>query len=166
MMRIKSNQKMLLLRYNNYKSTDFICEHSKCIQENHHVWTLKTGKMIPKDKIQSVIDDGGFIVLKAPKSSGGKYHLAHMRSSFNGSPTKEMVYPNYYEKMIADENLWMIDSLEGTWIEIDQIANLPNEAIPHIRLISNGKLADEVIKTTRSATMYVTSDIDFETEEF
>lgn len=164
-MRVKSDQKMLLIRFNNYKSTDFICEHNKCIQDNHHVWTLKTGKMIPIVKMQSIIDDGGFVVLKAPKSSGGKYYLAHARSSFNGVPTREMVYPDYYKKMIADENLWMIDTLEGTWIEIDQISALSDEIIQHIKLISNGKLADDVIKTTRSATMYVTSDIDFEATE-
>lgn len=161
MIHVEPNSYNLLLRYNNYKKTDFIQEHLACLKSTDHVWILKTGKQLPQAKIKMVLDNGGVVILRAPQSAGGKYYLAHIVESFNGDPSPDMEFPEYYYDMLDDENLWTVESVSGTWFKVDQIEDMPEEAIIHLRLISNGKLADEVIKTTRSATMYVSRDIAF-----
>ena len=67
--------------------------------------------------------------------------------------------------MIDDANLWMVDSLDGTWFNIDCIELIPESYIDNLYLISNNKKVNEVIYKTRSATMYVICDIELRTKE-
>lgn len=159
---LKKNTAILLFRYNNYKNYDLIKEHKEKLSKAGSVWVLKTGKYMPETKVKMIMESGGLMLLRAPKKSGGGYTYAHIKSVYAGTPKKDMNYPEYYNEMLMDDSLWIVDSLDGTWFEIDMLADVPSNASEHIHLLSNGKLVEDVIKTTRSAMMYVTSDSDIE----
>lgn len=159
-MNIKKNQHGMLVRYNNYKYYSFIDEVKMIINEKGFCWFFKVGKVIPCKKVQDIVRSGGFIVLKAPKSEDDKYFFAHATDSYTGLPRKDMPYPSYYTAMINDDSMWMIESLEGTWIKIDYVGELTHDNINHLFLLSNNKPLDVVVHSTRSATMYLYSDID------
>lgn len=158
-MLIKTNQKMLLLRYTNYKKYNFVAEHQKVLDEEGTVWMLKIGKNIPEAKLKDFYSDGGILILRSPKASGSKYYAVEIDKWFNGEPDFEMVYPEYYEKMLDDEDVWTMDSLEGTWFKINSISELPDSASSHFSLISNGKMVQDVLSSTRSSMIYIKSDI-------
>ena len=164
-MNVENGTKMILIRYNIYKNNDFISEHKLILSAQEHVWILKTGKEIPETKLHAYVGDGGYLVLRSPKSQGGNYYLAHVVDSYNGEPKRDMKYPDYYHEMIDDEKLWMIDSLAGTWFKVNKIERINDSTVSKLRLISNGKNVDEVIRTTRSTTMYITCDSTFDSQE-
>ena len=159
-MQIKANQKMLLLRYSNYKKYNFIEEHVKTLAEKGTVWMLKIGKNIPENKLKDIYDEGGVLVLRSPKADGSKYYKIEVRSCLNGDPNCEMVYPDYYEDMLDDEDMWGMDTMDGTWFEVSSIKELPDGASSHFWLISNGKKVEDVLSSTRSSMIYIKSDKD------
>lgn len=161
---ISPQQQGLLMRFSNYKRYSFIDELNRSIMKVGSGWFLKTGKTIPQAKLQPIIQNGGFFILKAPKADGDDYYIAHITESFNGSPKSEMIYPSYYDDMVEDDNLWMMDSLEGTWLKTDYVGRMRIEDIKHLYLCSNKKPADVVAHSTRSSTMYIYSDIELSYE--
>ena len=160
-MQIKANQKMLLLRYSNYKKYNFIDEHRKILAEEGTVWMLKIGKNIPEYKLKEIYAEGGLLILRSPKADGSKYYAIEVTSCFNGEPDFEMIFPEYYETMLDDEDMWTMDSLQGTWFKVTSIKELPEEVSSHFSLLSNGKMIEDVLNSTRSSMIYIKSDIDF-----
>ena len=160
MIEIKKGTPLLLVRYNKYKKYDFVQEHEKCLGSKHNAWMLKTGKRMPEIKLKEIMDGGGWLILRSPKSSGGIYCLAHVVSTYYGEPDLSMHSPDYYNEMMVDDSLWMFDSLVGTWFEIDSFCLVNDDFKNHLQLISNRKYVEDVIKTTRSATLYVELDAD------
>lgn len=159
---ITQKKKMLLLRFSNYKHFDFVSEHKKVLSENGYVWMLKIGKRIPDKRLTEVFNEPSALILKAPKDAGGKYYVAVVERTVNSSPTDGMVYPAYYNELIDDENMWIADSLDGTWFCIVSMEQLPDEMVSHLRLSSNDKAVEDVLSKTRSATVYVYSEDDIE----
>ena len=160
-MQIKANEKMLLLRYSNYKKFNFIEEHQKTLAAEGTVWMLKIGKKIPETKLKDIYEHGGVLILRSPKASGSKYYAAQIKKCFNGEPDFEMLYPEYYETMLDDDDMWTMDSLEGTWFQVTAVKELSEDAAFHFFLISNGKPVEEVLSSTRSSMIYIKSDKDF-----
>ena len=157
---IGRNQKLLLLRYNEYRKYDFMKEHGEILKKNGCVWLLKVGKPLPEKSMDSIMESGGWIVFRGPKARGGKLYIAHCREYFNGLPNEKMKYPQYYEEMIDDEDTWFVDDLHGTWLCIDYLAEKTSEISKHLFLLSNQKSAIDVLNVTRSSVMYVFSDVD------
>ncbi len=156
-MLIEKGKRMLLLRFSNYKKYDFIECHKDLIEKNGFVWMIKMGKPLPKPNLDSVVNDGGTLILKAPKSCGGNLYIAKILECYNGIPSEEMTFPAYYHVMEKDDNIWMLGySLDGSWFKITDLSILSNEDASRIRLISNGKLAVDVLDSTRTSVMYVT----------
>ena len=151
-----ANRKILLLRYSNYRRYDFISCHNELAKKNGSVWMLKAGKQIPETSVNSVIADGGLVVLKAPKSCGGNFYATRILDFFNGSPKDGMVYPDYYRQMEKDEQMWFLASLTGSWFKIAELEELSGEDASRLHLVSNGKSAIDVLNSTRTAVMYVT----------
>lgn len=123
---------------------------------------MKGGKSLPERRIQKIMDNGGVLILKEPKSNGGKYYITSILEMKNGIVNNEMVYPSYYDEMVNDYDCIAIDSLDGTWIKINYLNVIDDLALNHIRLVSNKMPLDEVMASTRSTLLYVESDMDIE----
>lgn len=146
------------MRFNSYKDNDFIGTHSNIINSIGAVWMVKLGKKIPEKSLEMFIAAGGHLILKAPKSDGGRYYYAHMKEYHIGEPKSNFTYPEYYQVMIDE----MCDfSLDGTWICIDSIKSFDAKLIDHLYL-RNGKTLADVVNKTRTATFYVSSDRDLQ----
>lgn len=159
MMVIKRETPILLIRYNRYKKYDFVKEHSRCLTSKHNAWMLKAGKRMPEKKSTEIMR-GGWVILRSPKRDGGVYCLAHVVSMFYGEPNPSMHFPDYYYEMLSDNSLWMFGSLAGTWFEIDSFHFVKETFKDHLQLLSNKKYVEDVIRSTRSATLYVELDED------
>ena len=86
---IEKGINILLFRFKDYRRYSFIEEHTQVLNEEGHVWILKSGKIPDVRKLERIKDDGGFIILKTPKAEGNNYYLAQFDSmSNNGRLTK------------------------------------------------------------------------------
>jgi|GEM_PF-2017642 hypothetical protein len=165
-MKISKGKEILVLRFNNYKSWNFIEEHQKLIEANGDVWILKGGRPITATRINEIMEDGvGFLVLKEPKKDGGNYYIASIDKIVTDDPTPGMKYPSYYNDMLYDYDCLAIESLYGTWIHIKEIVPLSNEVIKHLHLLSNNKLLDPVLSSTRSSMLFAMPDIELSIKE-
>lgn len=155
---VEAGKCALLIRYNNYKKTIFIEEHNIVVSANGYVWMLKAGRRLVDNKINRVINETALLILKAPKSSGGDYYYAELLDFRYGDQENKEESPAYYEKLVADERLWQIESLTGTWLKIGAIKPLDKSKAEEFRLLSNGKRVVDVINSTMSSSLYVCSD--------
>ena len=150
-----SDSSKLLLRYSSYKKYDFIREHNSVIQDKGSVWMLKVGKCIPETKLQGMYRDGGILYLRSPKAEGEKIYKAVITAYYLGEPKHNMIFPNYYDEMLNDEDLWLVDSLSGTWFEVVEIKEISKSQAEQLKLVRNGKRAVDVLSCTRSSVLYV-----------
>lgn len=155
---VEAGKCALLIRYNNYKKTNFIEEHNKVVSTNGYVWMLKAGRRLVDKKIEKVINESALLILKAPKSFGGEYHYAEVLDFRYGEQEKKGESPAYYKNIVDDEQLWQIESLTGTWLKIGAIKPLDKSKAEEFRLLSNGKRVVDVINSTMSSSLYVCSD--------
>ena len=157
-MRIEKGRKLLLIRFSNYRQFNFIQEHKSIIETNGSVWILKAGKQIPQTKLEELFSEPAPLIMKAPKETGGQYYVALVKGAFNGLPRTDMKYPEYYSRMIDDENMWLLDSLMGSWFCAEQIAELSSDTVKHLYLLSNNKPVTDVLGRTRTATLYISTE--------
>ncbi len=158
---IEAGHRILVLRFNNYKEWNFIEEHRKLLKKHNYVWILKAGKPINISTMKNIIDEGGHLILKEPKNDGGRFYYMHILEFNNGMPQKEYIYPEYYKNMLENEECYILESLEGTWLKIDVVCEI-NHQVEHLKLISNGKRLDETLLKTRSSLLYVNTAEDIE----
>lgn len=159
-MRIRAEEKMLLMRFANYKKHSFVDEHNSIVADDGSAWMLKLGRRVPTEKLDELFKaDESLLLLKAPKDSGGGYYSTKVLQAFNGSPQKNMRYPKYYDEIMKDEELPVIPSLEGTWFRITKITALPDETVSSLKVCSNKKPVVDVLASTRSSTVYVYSEL-------
>lgn len=149
---IRKADKILVLRFKNYKRFDFISEHEKVAEKEGRVWLFKLGANVPAQKLQEILADSRGLILKSPKASGGKYYYCKMIDAVNTSPNSEMVYPEYY-KFLMKDMFWL--SLNGTWICVNSFHEIKPAFASKLRLISNDRPLDEVIAQTRTTMLYV-----------
>ena len=162
---IEAGKVMLLLRYNNYKKTDFIEEHNKVSRKNGYVWMLKAGRKLVENKLKNVMEESSIIILKAPKNAGGEYYFTELLEFRYGKQQEKNDSPEYYASLVDDERLWQIDSLDGTWLKIGKIRPLNKQIVDELKLISNDKMVQEVVSSTMSSTLYVCVDKDITLSE-
>lgn len=155
---VEAGKCSLLIRYNNYKKTNFIEEHNKVVSVNGFVWMLKAGRRLVDSKVSKVINETALLILKAPKSSGGDYYYAEVLDFRYGDQENKEESPDYYENLVEDERLWQIDSLTGTWLKIGAIKSLDKSKAEEFKFLSNGKRVVDVINSTMSSSLYVCSD--------
>ncbi len=152
-MHIDKHKKMLLFRYSNYRRTDFIAEHNKVISKNGYSWMLKAGKKSSTDKIDRVLADGGYLILKSPIKEGNNYYVAIFDSFVENNPDDKNGYPEYYKYFMDD----MYDALAYQWFRIRGIYRMDASQADKIVLQTNNKRIPEVLETTRTAVMFVQS---------
>lgn len=154
-MDIKAKEKLLVLRFSTYKDFDFIEEHRQIINNNGAVWMLKLGKPVPDRTLREILLGSAGLILKAPKSIGGKYYYCQMLDAQNMKPNNEMKFPEYYKKLLEDM-FWL--SMDGTWIKVNNFIELEKEVIPSFKLMSNDRPLDDVLSQTRTTMLYAYSE--------
>ena len=150
---IKKDTEMLLFRYSTYRKYDFIEEHKKVLDINGHVWILKSGRKSNEKKIESIIENGGWLILKQPKADGGKYFLCHFELMIEDRP-EDGKYPDYYREFIEE-----ISSAEQ-WFKITSIREMPISEVNKVVLCKNEAKVIDVIGTTMTSVMFVRSAAD------
>ena len=148
----KSINQVLVLRYNNSNEQEYIQEHKTVLQEYGHVWMLKIGRPPKIELINAIHDNGGKIVLCSPKKSNYKMYLCDVVDCYVGSEKEDLHYPEYYKGMRDEYNERIC--LRGTWFKITAIRKLQEELRQRLFLTSNERKVDEVIKETRTASLY------------
>ena len=109
-MELKKGTSVLVIRFNNYGKYDFIKEHQRLIDANGYTWMFKVGRPIQGPKMDAVMRQGGYLILKAPKASGNGYYLTKILASKTGKKPSDCVYPSYYQMMVDDDRIWNMDT--------------------------------------------------------
>lgn len=147
---IDKGKELVVFRYKPYKNYDFISAHQECISKYGSVWILKIGKQISATTLEYMCDDKRGLVLRAPKSHGGKMYFCHCSAYKYGEPTEEMKYPAYYSEIRDSEGY-----LKGSWIQITSMHELSEDAEKSLRLDSNDRRLFDVLQETRTVIMKV-----------
>ncbi len=159
---IEGGTEMLLFRYKNYRHNEFINEHLSVLDDNGYVWLLKVGKRTSVSKLHSIIDSGGWMLLRAPKANKGECYLAKYEEISEENP-KDAIYPEYYHEILAanydDDTFGYEPSYQ--WFKIVFLERLDEKYKNVFILEKTGKNINEVISTTRTAVMFIkpTEDI-------
>ena len=154
---ICQNTKMLLFRYSNYQKHRFIDEHLKIIQNAGYVWMMKMGKKTSVEKIQTIIKDGGYIVLKAPVADGSGFYIGRFVAFSESLPDDEKHMPEYYATIVDDINFW---DAPTQFFKLTDIIPLDEKYVNAFRLEKNKKRVVDVVNETRTAVMFIENEID------
>lgn len=145
---------MLLFRFSNYGKNKFIDEHIKVLNDKGFVWMMKIGKRTNVDKINEILRQGGYLVLKSPVRDGEKYYLAQFTEVKECEPDEEYA-PEYYSDIYQDE---LLNGGTLQIFKIKRIEELNEKMVKHLRLKLNGRLVADVIKETRTSVMFIEND--------
>lgn len=161
-MTIENNTEMVLFRFNNYKKHSFIDEHQAVLEKEGHVWMLKFGRKTDYKKLQLIIRSGGWLVLHAPKSDGGKNYLAQFTDVQENDPS-DMCFPAYYKELFetTDDRFYFEES-SRQWFRLVSLKPLHNGEAASFVISKTGKKVEDVIKATRTAVMFVKNDCPIE----
>lgn len=157
---VEKGRKLVVFRYKPYMNYDFVSAHKECISKYGNVWILKIGKQISSATMEYMCDDKRGLILRSPKSHGGKMYFCQCSAYKFGEPTKEMKYPTYYSEIRNSEG-----TLGGSWIQITSIYELNKEAEKALRLDSNDRILSDVLQETRTVIMKVYAEKDILTIE-
>lgn len=161
-MTIEKNTEMVLFRFNNYKKHSFIDEHQDVLEKDGHVWMLKFGRKTDYKKLQLIIRSGGWLVLRAPKSDGGKSYLAQFTDVQEYDPA-DMSFPAYYKELFetTDDRFYFKES-SRQWFRLVSLKPLHNVEAASFVISKTGKKVEDVVKATRTAVMFVKNDYPIE----
>lgn len=143
---IKKNTKMVLFRFGNFWTDDFINEHLLIIKAKDYVWLQKTGKRASAEKIKTVIDEGGYIIFKEPKNAGNNYYLGVFTEMRMDSPKDEAHCPPYYKN---------VRSYSEQWFKVVSIKPISHNYIDSLILTQTGKKLTNIVDRTSSSFMFV-----------
>ena len=150
-MEICKDSKILLFRFSNYWTDDFIRDHKSIIDRTGYVWMCKQGKRSSLEIVASIIRDGGCIVLKEPDKCGGKYYIGHFTEITEDQPDDISHFPTYY---LRELHLYRT---RAQWLKINEIHLLPSSYVESLYLQKSGKKLKDQINRTSSAVMYITN---------
>lgn len=150
---VKENTNLFLVRFGNFWSQDFICEHKKIIEKKGYVWFLKTGKKPSMSKIESVIEDGGYIIFKESKHVGNNYYIGTFSEVNNEKPLDMSYCPSYYENVKAYSEVWF---------KVTSIFKMDEALVDSLVISSNGHPLLEMIDRTMSSFMFVKNNKQWE----
>lgn len=156
---IEKDTDMLLFRYSNYKRNDFISEHHKILTDEGFVWMLKLGKRSSIEKLRSIKDSGGWLLLRAPKAEGSKSYVARFIEISEEEP-EDMCYPAYYNDILdgIEDNYMFLSEPAYQWFKLVLLEPMQEEDAEKIVVSKSKKKLDDVISTTRTAVMFVKND--------
>lgn len=147
-MKIKKDTPMMVFRFSDFRVYDFISLHEEVLNVNGFVWMLKAGRWHNADKIRTLIEFGGWMILKAPKGKGGKYYLTHFTEAETEAPN-DKYYPSYYKEFLNE------NGEDGIWIKIDKITEMRMDDVQKFVVTKSGRNMIEVINSTMTAAMFI-----------
>ncbi len=151
---ININTPMFLIRFNLLGITDAIERHIYLLNENGYVWLMKRGRKAVDAKLNRVLCNGGFLVLKEPKNSGDRYFLCTIDAYQNSKPDENDMWPEYYNK-------YSYNAERTQWFRIRKMRPLETNEINSIVFDSNNERVTSVINHTSTAFMFVHNDIEW-----
>lgn len=150
---IKANTDILLFRYSKYAQYNFLTEHTKILEKEGCVWILKAGRKTNETSIRNILSQGGGLVLKSPKSEGGKYSFC-CYDCYSTERPEVSLFPSYYSEFIDSQ----YNDTEHQWFRVVKIVDMDENQIKSLRVKKNSKKVCETIKTTRTSVMFVYND--------
>ena len=161
-MTIESNTEMMLFRFSNYRKHSFIEAHQAVLEKEGYAWMLKFGRKTDQKKLLSIIRSGGWLVLRAPKSDGGKSYLAKFTDVQEDTPI-DMTFPEYYKELFeSSDDRFLFDESSKQWFKLVSLKPMNNGEATSLVISKTGKKVDDVIKVTRTAVMFVRNDCPIE----
>ena len=161
---IEKDTQMMLFRYSNYKHHKFIEELANIIREEGYVWMLKLGRKSDPKKLEKIIDNGGWLVLRAPKSDGGVSYLAKFTEVRDSAP-EDSKSPDYYDEIFSGkDNSMFFDESSQQWFRLEYLTELKDDGAASLTISKTGKKVDEVISTTRTVVMFIQNSIPIDVE--
>lgn len=165
-MKIKKNTEMLLFRYSNYDQFSFIDEHIAILDKYRHVWMLKLGKRTSLVKLKAILENGGWLILRSPKGDGSRCYIAQFTEMVEELPG-DGFYPKYYQKILEGitENDFYYSEPSFQWFKIITIKSIDESVVDSLVMSKTGKMVNDVIKTTRTAVMFIKNTVPIEMPE-
>lgn len=164
-MKILKDTNMLLFRFRSYGKNNFIESHKKILNEKKYVWMLKLGKRTSTDKLQNILDEGGWVILRAPKAEGSKSYVARF-VAFSEEEPEDMIYPEYYQEILdGEENEYFEGNAKTQWFKLVLITEIDEMTAEKLVMVKSEKMVNEVIGTTRTAVMFVKNSEEIEVKE-
>lgn len=164
---INKDTEMLLFRFANYRNHSFIEEHISVLRKEGYVWMLKLGKRSSVDKLEDIRKNGGWLILRSPKSAGSKSYLTKFTAIIEGEP-EDNAYPEYYNDFLngaEQEDIYYLSEPTYQWFKIEYIAPLDCNAASSLVVAKTGKKVDDVISSTRTAVMFIKNELTIEIQE-
>lgn len=162
---ISKDTNMLLFRFRSYGKNNFIEFHKKILGEEEYVWMMKLGKRTSTDKLQNILDEGGWVILRAPKAEGSKSYVARFVAFAEEEP-EDMIYPEYYQEILDDEeNEYFEGNAKTQWFKLVLITEIDEMTAEKLVMVKSEKMVNEVIGTTRTAVMFVKNSEEIEVKE-
>lgn len=159
---ISKDTSMLLFRFRSYGKNNFIESHKKILGEEEYVWMMKLGKRTSTDKLQNILDEGGWVILRAPKAEGSKSYVARF-VAFSEEEPEDMIYPEYYQEILDDEeNEYFEGNAKTQWFKLVLITEIDEMTAEKLVMVKSEKMVNEVIGTTRTAVMFVKNSEEIE----
>lgn len=158
---IAKGTKMLLFRFSNYKKLKFIEEHDCIIHKYQYAWMMKMGKRTSLSKIEEILRNGGYMVLKSPVADGNLFYLARFVEFKEEMPEDTEHMPQYYSEIIEDDNFW---DAPMQFFKIVDMVPLEHSYVAQLVLEKNKKRVIEVVNETRTAVMYIQNTTEFDVE--
>lgn len=144
---VKENTDILLFRFSNYRNNSFLLSLEEILQQKGYVWVLKSGRKSDNKKILQILEQGGWFVLKEPKSDGGKYFISKFDEYTEDIPDDKN-FPGYYNDIISE------NGFQGQWFKLTLIKELSNKDVLNLKIAKTEKSVIEVIQNTRTAVMF------------
>lgn len=152
---VKKGTDILLFRYSKYDHYDFLAEHNRILEKEGFVWVLKLGRKTNEPSIRNILSQGGTLILKSPKSEGGKYTLC-LFDLYSTDKPNPALYPKYYSEFI--ESQYCETSYQ--WFRITKMLEMNDAQIEALRVKKNDMAVNEIIKATRTSVMFIYNDKD------
>lgn len=157
---IKKDTEMLLFRYSNFSKHDFLPELENVLKEKGAVWMLKAGKRSSLSRLEKIRENGGWLVLRAPKADGSKSYIAKYTEVSEDDPT-DGCYPEYYDDIIyGDDEKFLDITPTFQWFKLILIKELSEKEADKLVVAKTEKSVNEVIVTTRTAVMFIKNSTD------
>lgn len=152
---VKENTDILLFRYSKYDHYDFLSEHKKILERTGCVWILKAGRKTNEISILDILSQGGMLVLKSPKSEGGRYSFCTFDLYSTETPDSALC-PSYYTEFIDSQYY----ETTYQWFRITKMLEMNDAQVNSLRVKKNGMKVSEIIQTTRTSVMFLYNDED------
>ena len=145
-MRIKKNDKVFVLRYNDNFITDSMGLHKAICDELGYCWYGKAGKKPNVERIANYIEDGEPKILFYSRKAR---YIGNLTEFSVVAP--EIGFPDYYGK-----SMWKPSS----WFKVTGLEELESDILEKLVIDSTGKSMKETINSSMTSFYFTTAKED------